>query len=131
MSEMKIDQLEFRGNDGGVCQGELHTALLTTADRIRRTARGVGITLGLGVLAVFIPVFHWVLVPLFLVALPVVGVYMYRVTAMVERAVGECPACRQPITLTLAPQTRIPHWGYCPTCNRPLQLVYHTAPVGQ
>lgn len=131
MSEIKIDRLEFRGNDGGVCQGELHTSLLTTGDRIRRTARGVGITLGLGVLAVFIPVFHWVLVPLFLVALPVVGVYMYRPATLVEKAVGECPECRQAITLALAPQTRIPHWGYCPACNRPLQLVYHAAPVGQ
>lgn len=131
MAETKIELLELRGNGGGAGRGELHTAVLTTGDRLKRTARGVAITLGLGVLAVFIPVFHWVLVPIFLVALPVVGVYMYRTTAMVEKALGECPECRQDITLDLAPQTRIPHWTYCPACNKPVQLVYHTAPVGQ
>lgn len=131
MAENKVDLLELRGNDGAVGRGELHTSLLTNGDRFKRTARGVAITLGVGVLAVFIPVFHWVLVPIFLVATPVVGVYMYRTKVMVEKGVGECPACRQVITLALAPQTRIPHWTYCPSCNKPLQLVYHSRPVGQ
>lgn len=131
MAEIKVDALEFRGNDGAVGRGELHTSVLTSGDRFKRTARGVAITLGFGVLAVFIPVFHWVLVPIFLVAVPVVGVYMYRTRTLVEKGVGECPACRQRVTLDLAPQTRIPHWGYCPACNTPLQLVYHTPPVGQ
>lgn len=128
MAETKIERLELRGNGGGVGLGELHTAVLTTGDRLRRTARGVAITLGLGVLAVFIPVFHWVLVPVFLVAVPVVGVYIYRPTTLVEKAAGECPECRKAITLDLAPQTRIPHWTYCPACSKPLRLVYNTTP---
>jgi hypothetical protein len=131
MSEMKIDQLDFRSNDAGMRRGELYTAWLTTGERIKRTARGVGITLGVGLLALFIPVFHWVLVPIFLVAAPVVGIYMYRTASMVEKAVGECPECQQGITLALEPQTQIPHWTYCPACKRPLQLVYHTGSVGQ
>ncbi len=128
MAEIKIDLLEFKSNSGGGGRGELHTAVLTTGDRIKRTARGVAITLGLGVLAVFIPVFHWVLVPIFLVALPVVGFYIYRATALVDKAVGECPECRQEVVLALAPQTRVPHWTYCPACNKPLQLVYDATP---
>jgi hypothetical protein len=126
MSEIKIDPLDFRANSGGVGRGELHTTWLTTGERVKRTARGVAITLGVGVLAVFIPVFHWVLVPILLVAAPVVGFYMYTTKSMVEKAVGECPECKQGITLELAPQTRFPHWTYCPDCKRPLQLVYHT-----
>ncbi len=128
MAEIKIEPLEFKGNSGGVGRGELHTVVLTMGDRLKRTSRGVAITLGLGVLAVFIPLFHWVLVPIFLVAVPVVGVYMYRTTILVEKAVGECPECRQEVVLELAPQTRIPHWSYCTGCNKPVQLVYHTIP---
>lgn len=131
MATMKIDQLDIRGNEGAVARGELHTSVLTQGDRMRRTARGMALCLGLGVLVVFIPVFHWVLVPLALLAVPVVGFSMYRITAMVERAEGECPECHQQITLSLDPQTRIPHWSYCPACNKPLQLVYHGGPAGQ
>lgn len=131
MATKRIDQLDIRGNDGGLALGELHTSVLTMGDRVRRTVKGVLICLALGTLVVFIPVFHWVLVPLALLAAPVVGVYTYRTTALVERAQGECPECHQPVTLALEPKTRIPHWSYCPACNKPLQLVYHSAPSGQ
>lgn len=129
MATMKVDRIDIRSNDGTIGQGELQTSMLTQADRLRRTAKGLLICLGLGVLVVFIPVFHWVLVPVALLAMPVVGFYTYRTRSIVERAAGECPECRATVTLALAPQTRIPHWTYCPACNKPLQLVYHSGSV--
>ncbi len=66
---------------------------LTTIERVGRALTGLGTCWGLAVVAVLIPIAHWVLVPAFLVAGIVVGVRRLREEQLLIHARGKCPRC--------------------------------------
>jgi hypothetical protein len=71
----------------------------------------------------FIPLAHFVLVPGFLIAGPVMAVGAYRTEWARNHATGHCPACQADITLALEAKDTLPKWTYCPACNVPLQII--------
>jgi hypothetical protein len=112
-------------NDAGESRaGTLHVQVFSDRERWLRALRMLGIMWGLAVLTVFIPIAHFVLVPGFLIAGPVMAVLRYRAGESVEGATGECPTCGQPVTVPLDPATRLPVWTYCPPSNDPICLRY-------
>lgn len=70
----------------------------------------------------FIPLAHFVLVPGFLIAGPVVAVMVYRSEQARDHAEGRCPLCGEEITIKLEAKDEIPKWTYCPACNAALQI---------
>jgi len=66
---------------------------LTMAERATRALTGLGACWGLAVLAVFIPVAHFVLVPTLLMAGIVVGVRRLREDHILTHVHGACPRC--------------------------------------
>lgn len=62
-------------------------------ERTSRAVRALATCWGLAVLAVFLPVLHFVLVPSLLVAGPVVALSRLRERCTVRGASGTCPAC--------------------------------------
>jgi hypothetical protein len=112
-------------NDAGAsCVGMLRIRKFSDKERWQRALAMLGIMWGLAVVAVFIPIAHFVLVPGFLVAGPVTAVLRYRAGELVEGATGECPTCGQPMTLPLDPAARLPLWTYCTAANDPVRLRY-------
>ena len=71
---------------------------------------------------------HWVLVPGFFIAGPIVAVSAYRTKQINDRTMGECPACKKPIEVKLEPKESLPKWTYCPLCKDPLHIAHCQKP---
>lgn len=91
-------------------------------ERITRAALGWAACWGLAILAVFIPLLHFILVPLLLLAGPLVGRSRWLEKATVLGARGVCPGCGQPQSLELRQPARESIPLRCPGCGRPLSL---------
>ena len=75
------------------------------------------------VLSLPIIIAHFILVPGFLIAGPVLAVRRYRVTEVPDHVSGLCPSGKEEFTLTLEASDHLPMWSYCPVCNASLQLL--------
>ena len=83
----------------------------------------LGILWLLAILAVAIPLAHFILVPGFLLAGPVAAVLRYRDTERNEQVTGECPVCGKPVTIPLDSSDRLPLWTYCPPSGDPIRVL--------
>lgn len=106
-----------------VGEGVLHLRAFDDGERKIRAAK-IWSLMWLGaVLSLPIIIAHFVLVPGFLIAGPVMAFKRYRVTEVPDHASGVCPACRGEFTLPLEASDHIPKWSYCPVCQVSLQLL--------
>ena len=126
MATLRTENIVIKNDESGISVGELHTRDLNPGDRWKRAAAGLALFWGLAVLSLPIVGLHWVLVPGFLIAGPVVAYRRYAAASIMDDATGRCPACGEEVRIALTPSDRIPKWTYCPNCNKPLQLVYHS-----
>lgn len=96
-------------------------------DRLVRAAQGWGICWGAAIVAVFMPLLHFILVPSLLLAGPVVASFRWRETATVLGVRGTCPGCGAAFdaSLKMPAKPEIP-WR-CPACGRPLTFVIDAA----
>jgi len=115
--------IQLRARETLMTKGILKGQRFTLRQRRKRAVMIWAILWALALVSVLIPLVHFVLVPALLVAGPVAAYFRYRVEAVVETAVGECPLCHQSITLPLDFSTELPHWDNCPQCGGHLQLL--------
>jgi len=91
-------------------------------DRLRRAARAWAGCWGAAIVAVFLPVLHFILVPSLLVGGPLYAMVMMREKVTVLGADGNCPACgvaQHPRLKSGASATM----GFrCESCRRALEL---------
>ena len=104
-------------------QGALHVAVYGPQERMRRAAIAWGVAWGLALLSVPIPIAHFVLVPGFLIAGPVVGFLRYRRERSTEKLTGACPACGKDFEIVLQGSEEPPLRTYCPHCQAPLEAL--------
>ncbi len=123
MSSTEITPVQLRGNDGKIADGKLYATRYDTGDRLRRALLRLVLLWGLARVSLFIPLAHFVLVPGFLIAGPVVAVLAYRSSQARDRADGKCPQCGEEIIIKLEARDEIPKWTYCPACNAALQIM--------
>ena len=126
MAEKRRESISIKSNDGAANSGELTISVLTQGERLARAGKVLAICWVLAIITAFIPVAHFVLVPLFGLAGPVAAFMKYAAEEVTENAVGICPECSKEVTIELDPADKLPKWTYCPACSKPLQLVYHT-----
>jgi len=115
--------IQLRARETLTTEGILKGQRFTLRQRRQRAATVWALLWALALASVLIPLVHFVLVPALLIAGPVAAYFRYRVEAVVETAVGECPLCHQSITLPLDSSTELPHWDNCPECGGHLQLL--------
>ncbi len=115
--------IRLRARETLTTEGILKGQRFTLRQRRRRAATVWAVLWALALVSVLIPLVHFALVPALLIAGPVAAYFRYRVEAVVETAVGECPLCHQSITLPLDASTELPHWDNCPECDGHLQLL--------
>lgn len=122
-----MTQTEIRAivieNDSGDAAGTLHVRCFDTRDRILRALAALGTMWLLALVSVLIPVAHFVLVPGFLLAGPVVAFMRFRVTEINEMVVGPCPTCGDPMTIEMDASDHLPMWTYCPPAGHPIHLL--------
>jgi len=125
MSESKTEAIIIRGNDSEASVAVLHSCSFSSAERLSRAGKLLGIAWLLALITAFIPIAHFFLVPLFLIAGPVMAVMKYKLETVLEKAHGVCPECSKAVDIILEPTDKLPKRTYCPDCNKPLQLLYH------
>lgn len=98
--------------------GALRLRCFSKRERLRR-ALGVWVMAWVAAVpAALIPVAHFVLVPVLLLAGPLLGYRRYRVVHCPLAVEGRCPLCRHHFTLPADARARLPYWDLCPHCGR-------------
>ncbi len=124
MAETRQETISIKSDSAGSNSGVLTTQVLTSGERVGNALKILAICWVLAVITAFIPIAHFVLVPLFAIAGPVMAFMKYGVENVTDNTKGICPECQQEITIDLDPSDKLPKWTYCPKCNKPLQLLY-------
>ncbi len=123
----KTESIAIKSDDKGACAGVLESTVYSAGERTGRALKVLLVAWLLAAVAVFIPIAHFFLVPIFVIAGPVMALSRYRAEVVPEKVTGSCPACGESITIDLDPADKLPKWSYCPNCNKSLHLVYDTA----
>ncbi len=103
-------------------EGLLYVQILNDHQRMMRAAKIWGIMWLLMVFSLPVFILHFVLVPGFLIAGPVMAAKRYRVTELQDHISGNCPVCKQEFTLGAASMDRLPIRVPCPKCGKILLL---------
>jgi len=122
MSGSEITPARLRDNNGKAADGRLYTTVYSAGERTQRALLRLAVLWLLAGVSLFIPLAHFVLVPGFLIAGPVLAVMVYRSAQARDRVEGRCPACGAEITIKLEASDEIPKWTYCPACNAALEI---------
>lgn len=87
------------GTDGKSIDGDVYVQTWDQRERILRSVKiGAG-CFGFAVIAVFIPLLHFVLVPAFLIATPIVAYKAYLMQAVALGGMSRCPKCSAPMAI--------------------------------
>ncbi|HED39331.1 MAG TPA: hypothetical protein ENJ13_02750 [Chromatiales bacterium] len=115
--------IRIENADNGSTIGQLHITTYSQKERTARAIKMLALMWGLAIITLFIPLAHFVLVPGFLIAGPVIAYKRYQMAQHPSKADGECPTCKQPLSIHLEPSDTLPMWSYCSANNDPVQLI--------
>jgi len=105
------------------------TLFFTSFNKSDRTKRAVTIWIVCWVLAVLsIPIIlaHYILIPAFLIAGPILARARIKQTTEMEKVEGQCPHHNGPFTLKMEKTDLLPKWAYCPECDKGIQIIEKT-----
>ena len=115
--------VHLQDNSGDkINDGILFTRIYDQGELTKRALTRLGLCWLAAIGSIPIIFAHWVLVPGFIIAGPIMAVTAYKMKNIPDRAEGVCPVCNNAITLKLEPKDTLPKWTYCPNCNNALQL---------
>jgi len=111
-----IIEVELRSADK-TSSGQVNVILFSKRDRVwRGSIRGI-IGLSATILSVFIPVAHFLLVPLGLVLTPIIATSSYRTKVLILSGSGLCPGCGANFNITWR-KAIFPFTDVCDKCVR-------------
>lgn len=128
MSHTEQQPIEIHANDGSNCPGLWQLTHYDQRERFIRAGKQLALYWALALLSIPILVAHWILVPAFFLAGPVMAYLRFRMTQRSDHATGHCPVNQHEISIPLKAAERLPQWKYCPVCRAPLQLLAHPKP---
>jgi hypothetical protein len=105
-------------------------AAQTVGRRVARALRVLGGLWGAAVLAVFIPIAHFVLVPTLLVLGAVLGALRMRQDRVIVSVVGPCPRCGRAGEFPLDTRRVTSQKLTCPGCHTNVDLTLDAAAAG-
>ncbi len=114
--------VDIRPGEGSPVDGTLHRIRFTSGDRAMNAAKMLGLCWLIALITVFIPIAHFILVPSFLIAGPVMAFLRYRATSACKKITTRCPACNQEVDISLEANTKLPLYTYCPACDASLKI---------
>ena len=115
-------EILIKGGSSAPRSGVLYLTAFNQRERTMRAIKVLAIAWGGALVALFIPLAHFVLVPAFLIAGPVMAYLRYRVTETAENVRGACPVCEKEVTIAVGGNERPPVWTYCPECQAPINI---------
>jgi len=123
MSQTETTTIHFRNNDDSKSnEAILYTIHYNQRDCLKRAFMRLGLFWLLAFVSVFLIIAHWVLVPGFFIAGPIMAVVTYKTKQAAEKCTGQCPSCNEDISVKMDPKDTLPKWTYCPSCSKPLHI---------
>jgi len=126
MATKEEQAVVIKDDSNNLSDGTLFFTAFTKADR---TARAIKIWVICWILAIVsIPIIlaHYILVPGFLIAGPLMARSRLKQIAEMEKVEGECPHHHGPFTLKMEKTDVLPKWAYCPECDKGIQIIEKT-----
>jgi len=120
----KRDKLvQFRANNGEtVNEATLCSLEFDQGELTKRALTRLGLCWLASIGSLPIIFAHWVLVPGFFIAGPVMAMTAYKMKTIPDHAEGVCPSCQENISIKFEPKESLPKWTYCPSCNNSIQI---------
>ncbi len=125
--DTRVQAFILSGYHGQPTRGTVTIHVFNRRQRWRRALAGLAKWVGMALLAVFIPVAHFLLVPSFLLYACWQGLQRLRTVELASGARGTCPDCGREQPLELAPSWSAPQSVTCHYCHRGLRLALPTA----
>ena len=122
MATMTARPILIKGGDI-INVGVLHLKTFDPPERRIRAVKMWGLMWLFALLSVPIIVAHFVLVPGFLIAGPVMAYRRYRLVEVPDHVTGMCPTNKEEMNLPLEASTRLPVWTHCQQCKTSIQLL--------
>jgi hypothetical protein len=120
--EVRRLQLMVRGFGAKPTVAAVELDVLTRTDRFKRAGMALGAGLVAALIALPIPLVHFVFVPAALAAGIVVGTLRLRQQDIFGSARGSCPYCGTEQNFTVMGRFKLPKKLYCASCQRQLML---------
>jgi hypothetical protein len=120
--EVRSLQGSLRGFGAKPTVAHIELETLTLADRSKRAATIFGLGLVLALIAIPIPLVHFVLVPGALLVGAVLALIRLGQTEIFRTATGRCPFCGKEQSFSVIGRFRLPKKLYCSSCQRQLLL---------
>ena len=114
--------IQFRAGDEGKTEAILYSLEFGQSELTKRALTRLGLCWLASIASIPIIFAHWVLVPGFFIAGPIMAMAAYKMKTMPDHAEGQCPACGENISIKLEAKDALPKWTYCPSCNNSIQL---------
>lgn len=109
------------GPTGSRSTGELTLQLFTPSERLLRALRAFSTWFVVAILSVFIPLAHFVLVPLFLIVSVAAGSLAHSRKQIVLGGQARCPDCGVSFNLASGAHN-LPFLDICTGCSRPVRV---------
>jgi len=113
----------LKDGEGNNNDAIMHYTVYSAADRTRRAIFALVGCWVIAACSVPIPIAHFVLVPSFLIAGPVLAFLRLKMGESKENVVGICPRHNGEVTIKLENTDEIPRYTYCPECSGSLKIV--------
>jgi hypothetical protein len=120
--EIRFLELPLKAFGAKPTAARVELDVLTPADRLKRAAVIIGISLAVAIVAIPIPLVHLVLVPGALVLgiiFSLVKLSQHEIFRTVE---GRCPRCAAEQSFTVMGRFKLPKRLYCKSCQQELTL---------
>jgi hypothetical protein len=121
---MDVRLLEFplRGFGAQPTAARVELATLSPGDRLKRAATVFGLALILALIALPIPVVHFILVPGALLLGAILAMVRLGQREIFRSTYGRCPFCATEQSFTVMGRFSLPKTLYCGSCQRELVL---------
>ncbi len=119
----------IKDDSNNMTSGTLYYTAFNKADRTKR-AITIWVLCWVGaVVSIPIILLHYILIPAFIIAGPVMARSKLKQTVEMEKVEGHCPHHDGPFSLKMEKTDNLPKWAYCPVCDKSIQIVEKTEQI--
>ncbi len=123
MAEATEQSIQFKDQGSGACgEAVMRLNRYTSQEARLRAIKRLCLFWLIAAVCVLIPIAHFILVPAFFLGGIVTASRLWRCLAEGIDACGDCPACRNAVTIDLEKSAELPQWRNCPQCGASLEL---------
>jgi hypothetical protein len=103
LKSKKEFKITLTARTGKVTSGSIFIHIWTKQERLKRALKFGGLCWGLSAISILLPLAHFILVPLFFLAGPIVAIVIYKQMAFIEEGQGPCPFCQAIVIISKGP----------------------------